>query len=725
MTLSLRPGARFFAAFYRWKAPTQRIYTTCYPHNIVRHRACLYTSRSFSCTPLRQQQKLGELGVEDGKAVERFERDGLEKEKEKLEEDGRGIQYAETGGGEVLEEITKQEKQEPQSPDDLQRSVRHLMRHVTSSVAIITAAYVDPETKLQVPLGIAVSSLNTVTLDPPTISFNVRHPSRTLDAIRDANGRFRVHFLDSRPAAASIADSFTRGNHQQAFLERHQNAVEIALPMSPSPPRILDPAVVTALECEVSHEFTVADHIIVVAKVSSVHSQASMKNTLSYLQGQYIKRNGTVVRQHKDPDPLIKTRYSPITHPFWKLPLFHGEAERDSFVDQMKTYLKHNPLLLDLPLGEAAHAVRYNLNLRMGTLGISLTQMIAEVSAQKGREPKMESWQSNLPIRYKFYGRLSPGDIASIVERVKELAREDISYLSSHREKLFSLLGVDPLSTGMLASDIMNPLREEGLLPPFERSNPKSGTKKNAIPDLEHLEQVEYQLREYLQTQDYESACHLSAEELAKNATGETGWAKAYVNLIRARLHVETAPELFEASKFDISGQTTPEEARVVIRRLFSFFQQGGYTIRDILAIPWWEALRRVRVHPMVLGIDPEFIYGKIKYFLSFGDNEKQLNQFFNLILNPMFKKRVDWAELKTLVDDLARKAPLRAITWTRKDILAAMGLSHQARVQERDSPDLTALVTGHTIPKLLRAALTRHYGPGTEGEMEEVVKHL
>lgn len=85
------------------------------------------------------------------------------------------------------------------------------MRRVPYPVAIITAT--DPsgpqETSFR---GMTVSSFSTVTLTPhPVISFNVRRPSETLNALL-ASRRFLVHLLAPGPATATLARDFSKGN---------------------------------------------------------------------------------------------------------------------------------------------------------------------------------------------------------------------------------------------------------------------------------------------------------------------------------------------------------------------------------------------------------------------------------------------------------------------------------------------------------------------------------
>ncbi|KAJ5606258.1 FMN-binding split barrel-related protein [Penicillium lagena] len=86
------------------------------------------------------------------------------------------------------------------------------MRRVPYPVAIITATDPSGPPDTSAFRGMTVSSFNTVTLSPqPVISFNVRRPSETLNALL-ASRRFLVHLLSPGPATATLARDFSKGN---------------------------------------------------------------------------------------------------------------------------------------------------------------------------------------------------------------------------------------------------------------------------------------------------------------------------------------------------------------------------------------------------------------------------------------------------------------------------------------------------------------------------------
>ncbi|KAL1964330.1 hypothetical protein VTN77DRAFT_7015 [Rasamsonia byssochlamydoides] len=108
---------------------------------------------------------------------------------------------------------SKRDQEGEKDAATLSHQVRLLMRRVPHSVAIITAAdRCTPPQGKPIFRGMTVSSFNTVTLDPePVVSFNVRRPSETLNALQ-SSGRFLVHLLAPSAATAKLARDFSRGN---------------------------------------------------------------------------------------------------------------------------------------------------------------------------------------------------------------------------------------------------------------------------------------------------------------------------------------------------------------------------------------------------------------------------------------------------------------------------------------------------------------------------------
>lgn len=106
------------------------------------------------------------------------------------------------------------------------------MRRVPYPVAIITATDPSGAPDTSSFRGMTVSSFNTVTLTPnPVISFNVRRPSETLNALL-ASQRFLVHLLAPGSATATLARDFSKGNTTLAsILNGHGDFEFSALPV--------------------------------------------------------------------------------------------------------------------------------------------------------------------------------------------------------------------------------------------------------------------------------------------------------------------------------------------------------------------------------------------------------------------------------------------------------------------------------------------------------------
>ncbi|KAJ5138413.1 uncharacterized protein N7515_003261 [Penicillium bovifimosum] len=104
-------------------------------------------------------------------------------------------------------------QQPPPAPTtSISDHVRLLMRRVPYPVAIITATDPSGPDDTSSFRGMTVSSFSTVTLTPqPVISFNVRRPSETLNALL-ASRRFLVHLLAPGSATATLARDFSKGN---------------------------------------------------------------------------------------------------------------------------------------------------------------------------------------------------------------------------------------------------------------------------------------------------------------------------------------------------------------------------------------------------------------------------------------------------------------------------------------------------------------------------------
>ncbi|KAF2166272.1 hypothetical protein M409DRAFT_55125 [Zasmidium cellare ATCC 36951] len=178
--------------------------------------------------------------------------------------------------------------------------------------------------------GITVSSFNTVAFRPrPIVSFNVKVPSRSWDAI-STSGEFRVHLLTATSTGAAIADTFTKRLKEphDGFLQLEKLGAEIISRDEDAPPRVIHKeGVLAELHAKLLPERCVkaGDHVIVVGRLVSCQlpgeedavrpSQVDPEfwdsiGGLAYAKQEYrnvgaeVKKKGTVLLPEDLPDPL-------------------------------------------------------------------------------------------------------------------------------------------------------------------------------------------------------------------------------------------------------------------------------------------------------------------------------------------------------------------------------------------------------------------------------------
>lgn len=155
---------------------------------------------------------------------------------------------------------------------------RTIMRYVPQPIVIVTTYARAPygevhsrKDKDQVNLEVSdyramtVSSFNTVSMNPPTVSFNIRKPSRTLDAIRKT-GKFRLLVMKQEDTAAEIAREFSEGTAEDAFLNiQRRGVITKKDKYGPS----FSEGVLAELCCEVPQNYAVdiADHVVLFARL--------------------------------------------------------------------------------------------------------------------------------------------------------------------------------------------------------------------------------------------------------------------------------------------------------------------------------------------------------------------------------------------------------------------------------------------------------------------------
>ncbi|OLN89777.1 hypothetical protein CCHL11_09511 [Colletotrichum chlorophyti] len=156
----------------------------------------------------------------------------------------------------------------PDPKDGLPEQLRGVMRRLAHSVVVCTAA--DGAGR---PRGMTMSSFVSLSMEPvPLVSFNVRTPSRTLQAIGEGGGVFNVHVLAEGAEGARVAEWFTRGNSAgEGLFGGLPDGVEVVEEDGEAP--VLEGrGVLFVLRCRVLGEgiVRVRDHVVVVGEVEGV-----------------------------------------------------------------------------------------------------------------------------------------------------------------------------------------------------------------------------------------------------------------------------------------------------------------------------------------------------------------------------------------------------------------------------------------------------------------------
>lgn len=180
------------------------------------------------------------------------------------------------------EEAEKHQSSRTPEQQKLAQDVRSSLRSLTHPVVLITSYVNDAKKQLspdESARGVTVSSFNTVTLDTqPIVSFNIRVPSRTWDAISHS-GKLSVHLLEASSRGAAVAHVFTKpyDRPEMGFEELRKMGLQVQIDSSGQAPIVSDEqgAVLARFEADLLPEkcMTVGDHVVVLAEVKNVASE--------------------------------------------------------------------------------------------------------------------------------------------------------------------------------------------------------------------------------------------------------------------------------------------------------------------------------------------------------------------------------------------------------------------------------------------------------------------
>lgn len=617
-------------------------------------------------------------------------------------------------GTEICEEDLENEQ--------LKNSVRGLMRTVPSSVAVITVASIDPDTKKPLPMGVAVSSLSTVSMNPPTIAFNIKEPSKTLEAIRAAQGHFRVHIPGASRSGANVVELFCRGNHKDAYDLRKKNLswlfpsssrkdVSVSASLAP---QILNDSIQAAMECTVVNEVAVADHVILIAKVENIEKKTSKDPAIMYLNGRYMRPDGTMITTHEGTEqPAI----AGAVRTLWDYPISPGEEERRDYMMQIKAIIKENPIHMD-GQRDTIRKLEQSLPYPPQALGINLEPLIVECRHET--KSKTETWPVNYPVLSDFYGRLTPSSRTRLLERVKALVASDTRSLCVPYRSFLHLLSISPGCIDVLPSDFMEVLRAEGL------GDIEGQDTEFATDTIHQFEAIEHELRRHMRSMGYYDALDTPIESILTLVGKYDKKAIPFFKRAHSRLLVLTHPNQFTAQSIDIEGEVGLTEIRVVLSRvIYHLHVTSRPAFQRLLGTNWNDMLRQVHVNPTITGFDVEYFFAKIKSLYYSTRHFYDFAPKIHTMLDPWFSTTVSWTDLESRVRQFVQKLPLRATTWTGRDKLAALGLYSKANVVIPGQDDAQPLHEGLILDTLIAKELKNHYGNGSAAENEAIATFL
>ncbi|KAI8939418.1 hypothetical protein NX059_003200 [Plenodomus lindquistii] len=716
MSLSQRPAARFFAAFYRWNVQNSSRQCAIFSPRLLSGE--FYTRNSYA----RSYHATRHLFQQQAEAASNVQSDQSPTELEDTSESLEQKDDRQHGALGAQEPATHDLDPEAEA---LKTSVRKLMGSVPGSVAVITVASIDPETKEHVPMGIAVSSLNTVSMNPPMISFNIKEPSKTLDAIRNGKGLFRVHIPSANKGGANVVEQFCNGNHADAYSKRRKNLKKLWVPKNPKDdrstpsmaPQIWEDDVQAAMECTVTQEMTVADHVILVASIDSIDKKDIKCPAVLYFNGNYMRVDGSVIQPHtsatgaqlqsKD-DPLSKAQR------IWDCKQFPGEQERLRYMEDLKVFLKSDKSNLEMS--------KNNIR-KLGTivplyplaLGIDLFLLMSHCRQEMGLpNPQISAARTKLPVMSEFYGRLSPSSLDTIIERAKKLIALDRRFLSLDYNVFLQHLGASVGCINLLPSDIMKPLRAAGLVDPI--STPDDGATFNIL-QLERLEKDLIQRARKLP-----QAVNEGLHKFWGNDTG----ARYYFNPAHARILKIAHPKTFNQDRVDITGHVNLPETRVILRRvIYTLYPSVEAEFRRHRALPISEILRRSNVDPTITGVDVDYFFLKIRHIYNTTQRFIDFAPKVYALLDAWLEHKVSWTDLQSRVKQFVHDMPLRATTWNTADQLAAMGLHYKATVLVPGQEEPQNVATGLLLATLVAKELRDFYGKGTREQNVAIATFL
>ena len=166
----------------------------------------------------------------------------------------------------------------PQSPEDV-RALRDALGCFATGVTVVT---LPPETEGAVPIGVTVSSFNSVSLDPPLVLFSIDKASYSLKYFQAAS-HYVVNVLADDQQALS--------GHFATHGPERWNDIDFDCWESGAP--VLT-GTVAAFECAAEQQVDGGDHVIFIGRIAKMACHPD-KHPLLYVRGHYARLDNSEI----------------------------------------------------------------------------------------------------------------------------------------------------------------------------------------------------------------------------------------------------------------------------------------------------------------------------------------------------------------------------------------------------------------------------------------------
>ena len=144
-----------------------------------------------------------------------------------------------------------------------EKTFRNALGCFATGVAIVTTTH--PET--QQPLGLTISSFNSLSMNPPLVLWSLQNCSSLLDVYKHVP-RYNIHILSA--TQLTLAVQFSQGNHTERFANIDYTLNQYGIPV------LAQECTAAYFECYNKQQYLEGDHHIMIGQVEHCAHSARM-----------------------------------------------------------------------------------------------------------------------------------------------------------------------------------------------------------------------------------------------------------------------------------------------------------------------------------------------------------------------------------------------------------------------------------------------------------------